>query len=340
MQSDSAAPRQRHRLRTRALVATTIALICLALGEMAGRIYARSTLQARGVGYSETLGWRLLPDIEKVGEMWCDKVPAKTNSHGWRDVECDYKRTPGRARIVALGDSFTFGHGVDYGERFTERLEDQLADTEVVNMGVCAYGTDQELLAWESEGQRYSPDVVLLTVFLGNDLADIRLEYSSGWSKPYFLLHDDELELVKPHKSLAVTIRTSSYLAEWISQRLTSNSPRQRQAQAWESGDPLPLFSALVKRLEARVEAQGAKLLVLIVHDNRGRGVPPPKHHQRAVADLRARGMHVVDCHSLFQTSEIDHAELYLSDGAHWSPAGHALVSKLIAEDLRARDWL
>src|SRR4051794_33301204 len=45
------------------------------------------------------------------------------NSRGLRGPELAYERTPGRPRCVALGDSFTFGWGVEEPETFSRRLE-------------------------------------------------------------------------------------------------------------------------------------------------------------------------------------------------------------------------
>jgi len=93
-----------------------------------------------------------------------------TNGKGLRDGEHEYARTPGKTRIVALGDSFTFGQGVDYGARFTEVAEAELGDVEIVNMGVPGYGLDEALMAFLVEGRRYQPEVVV--VFLNGPLSN------------------------------------------------------------------------------------------------------------------------------------------------------------------------
>jgi hypothetical protein len=64
-----------------------------------------------------------------------------------------------------LGDSFAMGDGVERGELFADVLENLLPKTEVVNLGVSGYGTDQELLTYLRRGRQYRPDVVLLPGF-------------------------------------------------------------------------------------------------------------------------------------------------------------------------------
>ena len=52
-------------------------------------------------------------------------VGYRTNSRGLRDREYPLEKPAGKTRILALGDSFTFGHGIAYGERFTDILESE-----------------------------------------------------------------------------------------------------------------------------------------------------------------------------------------------------------------------
>ncbi len=86
----------------------------------------------------------------------------RVNSRGLRDGEHAYERPSGGSRFVALGDSFTFGVGVSFGQRFTDVPERRLTDVEIVNMGVPGYGLDEAVLAFIVEGHRYRPDGVLV----------------------------------------------------------------------------------------------------------------------------------------------------------------------------------
>ena len=86
----------------------------------------------------------------------------RINRNGWRDRERDPGRRPGTTRVLALGDSFTFGAGVASGERFTDIAESRLRDVEILNLGVPGYGLDQMLLALVADGLRYRPDAAVL----------------------------------------------------------------------------------------------------------------------------------------------------------------------------------
>jgi lysophospholipase L1-like esterase len=98
------------------------------------------------------------------------------NSRGYRDRERTPPKPPGVRRVVCLGDSFTWGHGVEFGDAYPQRLERALPDRlggawEVVNLAMPAMGTLDAASVLEREGLAYEPDVVLLGYVL-NDAED------------------------------------------------------------------------------------------------------------------------------------------------------------------------
>lgn len=99
------------------------------------------------------------------------------NSAGLRERELrkEVHFADGVKRIIALGDSGTFGFGVNVEERFTNRLEQLLQkkghDVRVINTGVCGWGTIQETLYALDHIKYFKPDYFLLT-FVGNDPAN------------------------------------------------------------------------------------------------------------------------------------------------------------------------
>jgi len=88
------------------------------------------------------------------------------NSEGFCDMEPQILKPPGAKRILFLGDSFTIGFGVSAKERFNDLIRDHLpTGSEVVNMGMWGYSTDQELLALIEKGMKYSPNIVIVSMF-------------------------------------------------------------------------------------------------------------------------------------------------------------------------------
>lgn len=72
-------------------------------------------------------------------------VPVMINAEGLRDYEYDYQRPAGVTRILALGDSVTFGWGVKLEDTYPKVLERLLNGGEsrdryeVLNCGVGNY---------------------------------------------------------------------------------------------------------------------------------------------------------------------------------------------------------
>jgi lysophospholipase L1-like esterase len=112
--------------------------------------------------YHATRGWAMIPDVKNMTPFGPGKV-VNTNSKGLRGTtEYEYARTPGKERILVIGDSFTFGTDVSDDETYSHYLEADLPNTEVLNLGIQGYDQDQMLLYLQEEGVKYHPDVVIL----------------------------------------------------------------------------------------------------------------------------------------------------------------------------------
>jgi lysophospholipase L1-like esterase len=97
-------------------------------------------------------------------------VDVRTNSAGFRDDEYALARSH-RRRIIFLGDSLTFGWGVEKEESFEHRLEKSLDDvrpTEIINFAAGNYNTTQEVNLFLDRGLAYQPDQVVLFYFIND----------------------------------------------------------------------------------------------------------------------------------------------------------------------------
>jgi len=98
----------------------------------------------------------------------------KINSKGLRDYEYDYLKPKHCYRVLVLGDSITFGWGVDFSQTYPKLLEKKLNERspgqkfEVINSGVGNYNLRDELSYLEYEGLKYSPDLIILGFFLND----------------------------------------------------------------------------------------------------------------------------------------------------------------------------
>jgi lysophospholipase L1-like esterase len=106
-------------------------------------------------------------------------APVAINSKGLRNRETPYEKPAGVYRILALGDSWTFGFRMAEPDAYPRQLERLLRESlaargdtrtvEVINTGVVGYSTDQEAAFLTSEGWKYQPDLVLVNFYPVND---------------------------------------------------------------------------------------------------------------------------------------------------------------------------
>ena len=235
--------------------------------------------------YDRELGWKLAPARDATFKGAHFSVHVSQNAEGLRDRHYDFARTPGRRRILVLGDSVVWCWGVEQDECFTERLENALGDTDVINAGVPGYSTAQELLFYEREGRRYGSDLVMLVV-APNDPAD-----NVDPRGPRFRLDGGELRYdtaPPPRRRAAATewLQDHSRLFAWVgyvwtvarrSARTIGNDDTPDAPTASAGGgasatapSPMPtpptwtLAEALWDRLRAAVERDGARLVVVL----------------------------------------------------------------------------
>jgi lysophospholipase L1-like esterase len=104
------------------------------------------------------------------------------------DVDQDVhvlRRIPSRPKlrehaplVVHLGDSMTYGEGVAEEETFPALLDARQPTVIHRNYGVWAVGTDFEYLLLQRILEVHSPTMVVLHVYLGNDIYDIDRPYA------------------------------------------------------------------------------------------------------------------------------------------------------------------
>jgi hypothetical protein len=255
------------------------------------------------------LGWFPIPNkVTPLGD--------RLNSIGLRDIEL----VPSTGRtILFVGDSFVYGLGVKVEDRFTERLREQLPGTRIVNAGVAAYGTDQELLLLKRLWPRIEPDVVVLIVCVDNDHDDNSTNSRHGHTlKPYLAKVDGGWQFRGPPIPLG---QQHYFYNNWFAQR----SALVRYAivgymytryRAVTVPDPT---SQLVGMMRDFVEARGARFLVGLQHND---------------PDLEPYLVSRKIPYSRFDDAAV------LPGDDHWSPQGHATVAERLRTLLAAEKAL
>lgn len=142
------------------------------------------------------LRWRLRPAHEAI---WNGKT-VKTNSLGYRSPEIAEKKPEGTYRVIVLGSSNTFGHGVEDEEMYVRHLERWLDHeagpdirVEVVNLAVSGDSPSQRLMRLKADAVTLSPDWILCDVTaLDFSLEEDHLEWVVSERKPIPFSHIDK----------------------------------------------------------------------------------------------------------------------------------------------------
>lgn len=158
--------------------------------------------------FDADLGWLQIPNHEASFRGRDFNVTIRSNSYGFRDTEYQFSRHAGRKRVIVLGDSYTWGWGVEQEEIFCEVAEREMKNTEFINLGQNAYGTAQEYLFFKKLGIKFSPDLTVLA-FYYNDIYD---NYEDSPKRPNFRLEGGNLVLKNRPKPFSADRKISQFL--------------------------------------------------------------------------------------------------------------------------------
>jgi len=326
-------------------------MLCALVLEGGVRLYSLFFFP-RMMQLDDELGWKHVPNVSKEFENELgERVTVVQNAYGDRGPERPLGKTPGKYRILVVGDSFTEGVQVGEDDLFTAVLERSDPHLEVLNTGVGGYGTVQEYLYLERTGLKHNPDLVLLMVF-DNDLTDNCLPaYPAFGPKPYAERHGAAIEIVrKPDAQeflkysipvpFAQQLNKHSYFFYFLNttvyQRLRGDRMRELIKQDMQSTDACgryPVIFGVIDKVRALTEAHGARLALVLI-PTREQALKGASPSLQPIAQFCAeRGM---ACLSLVDrlAREME-SKPYLPTDIHWTKAGHRIAADEIARFLQ-----
>lgn len=289
---------------------------------------------------------------EFATQVACDSLGIRDREYG--------PRPPGTRRIVVLGDSYTFGWGVEAGERYVDRLEARLNDSgrdrwEVVKAGINAYGTREEGLWLAEYGWSLDPEVVLLEFCMGNDFADNLA--------PGYQVEDGYLVTIRAGspaspasllESMKRWARERSHLFVFLRDRLRwfrFGVGRSERTLALlrefnrSVDDGVPETVRFLRAMAEDARRHGVPLLAVIVpmrhqvYESRDVDREILEHPNRAArAACDSAGIPVFDLLPGFRARlAAGGPRLYFRVDRHWTPAGHRVAGDLLSEELARR---
>ncbi|MCA1959937.1 MAG: hypothetical protein LDL33_03995 [Desulfomonile sp.] len=275
------------------------------------------------------LGWHHKPDTEGIFEAFGIRTRVRINSRALRDSEYAYTKPVGKKRIIALGDSFVWGYGVDIEDTFPKIIERNLSDFEVINAGVSGYSTDQELIWLQQEGVKYDYDLLVL-VLVDNDIPMNALDLVYfKYYKPMFSI--DDHGSVALSKSTAPQSDLGPAVRQWLFSRFAA--PRfllERfgtiARRSYFSGSSssrtdddytVRLTVGLVDEIGKIVKHKGKQMVVVTRCNNSTRCAEVEE-------DLRVRGFDVL---AMDRAPGWSPETMTIKDHYHWNAVGHQFVA-------------
>ncbi len=298
-------------------------------------------------------------------------VEVRINEAGLRDEEL-VPRSSVDLRILVLGDSFTFGYGVEAEATFPERLEARLAAAgrraDVVNAAVISYSPILEYLYLRERGLALEPDVVVVAFDMSDFQDDLVYEGAAVRDAA------GALQAVHPgpvgsgrRLVLPALLRSGAdaLYGRWRSGReldlpQTRDLRHNRFALTRDDVPPAdaePHWRRTLGYLELLFETarRGGARPVLLTYPY-GHQVAPEewslgRHHygfaaQKVYPDAPARRLEAfaasrdVTFVSAFATMRREAGGLYFPRDGHFTPRGHELVAELLERELGAAGLL
>jgi len=318
--------------------------------------------------FDPLLGWDNLPNSGGRFSRSEFSYPVQINSLGMRDTEVKPKQ-PGEFRVAVLGDSFTWGVGVSYGERFTEVVEARDPGINALNFGVSGFSPIQYLQQLDNVFA-LKPDYVVVTFCLGNDLTDNVSFSPYRHPKPYVVLTPDQKDFEIRGYPLPETKDTGPYLVGAASASrlvgmmiyLYDQTHKQRgvgdinmeEALAYVPPEKLDkdnaervrevyklnelVFAAIKKKVDAALGPGRLAVLLAPTKLELGEYLRHAGSDRNYVGDQVSASMARLGIPVIDGRPGIVASDFWKTD-AHWRPSGHTKIGELLAAFLaKAKD--
>ena len=237
------------------------------------------------------------------------------NSDGLRDKEYSVARNE-KYRMIFLGDSLTFGWGVEQGDTFEHILEAKANKeflAEIINFGAGNYNTEQQVNLFLEKGLKYRPDKVVLFYFI-NDA-----EVTPKKSRLYFLGHSRLLSFYwsRVHAFMNKQFPSKSF-KEYYAELYTD------EQKGWMNTKKAFMELKDICR-EERIELQ--VVLLPELHDIKNRIFN--NEYSKISAFLEKIGIKYLNLASMFESYSGDPIDLWVSyDDAHPNKIAHNAIAE------------
>jgi lysophospholipase L1-like esterase len=285
----------------------------------------------------EGLYYELTPNYDKVYNHINSKgqivrsVRYRINKDGLRDYF--YPREKKDAiRIICLGDSFTFGYGVDLEQTYPKILEKKLNEIhsekyEVINAGVPGYNTGQELILLKEKLIRYEPDIVIIGFCLNDADPPLKIDEEKGlvyvYPKPlpFYLRMPTFLKQKSRFINLSVNI-CKGLFANSLGNK---SRPSTFNSYSWK------FTKSKLKEIVEFTRSRNVRLIIVLIPDYGYTQISRELAGKLLEDFCKINNISFLDLTPSFREEEITSGtELFLPEDGHPNPTGHSVISGAI----------
>ncbi len=242
-------------------------------------------------------------------------VWVRTNADGFRGPECPLARD-GKKRLMFLGDSLTFGWGVEEKDTFKDILESQLnalVPTEIINTASGNYNVVMEANLFLEKGLKYHPDKVVLFYFIRD--AEPTPHKSRFWALGY---------------SELITLYWSSFHRLMVNLDPAKNGYQPYYSSLYQTGQPgLDATLKAFLLLKDTCQKQGISFQVVLLPElHELVNYPFTKEHRMIMGFLKANSIDAMDLAPYFYNYK-NPMDLWVApDDAHPNKKANFLFAK------------
>ena len=292
------------------------------------------------------------------------EVPERTveyaiSSQGFRDREFVQPKPDGLLRIALIGDSVTYGTGVDSEDTLPKQLERVLRERfperelEVMNCGVFAHNTTQQLAWYRFNIAQFEPDIALVCTTIpdasGENIPSRPMEEESSearWVRRLGLTSGvwaaEDLGDATVALETTMFLRRNSRLADFVAHQLYNGLMGQAHAQSyrldWEEGSPgyesvkkaYGVFA--VEARKAGVRFMGAMYPTLVQLD----AYPYAAEHAALGRIAQDLGVPYLDLAPAFAGQNARALQVHPHDH-HPNPTAHGIAAEALADFIVAQ---
>ena len=303
------------------------------------------------------------------------QIDIRTNNIGLRE-DNDYHGEP--VDIAFIGDSFTFGWGVEAGERYSDFVRTAFPEKRVLSYSYPNGHAPINYLSFLQDHPELMPRILILGLFAFNDLAAdtddaiVEIDPDTGriqrvGSKTYAVdkrgfIYGKQSPPPDP-MSWQGMLRRSAIGRSLIVARHMLGAPAEpplkpnvlKPLDQGQFDETAQLALDHIKALDRMTRDHGATLLVFYIPFSSYvssypvcQYAPQTCEHMQGANLLgdaltkwsRQHGIHFIDPLLRFRNLEAMGQRLYFELDAHWTPAGHAAAGELITEYLLAKEGI